>query len=89
MRFEWDKVKSAANLEKHGISFSESAGLWRDPNMIAVRANRNGEQRWVALARMSGAVWAAVYTERGDAIRIISVRKATLKEAASYDKANR
>lgn len=56
MRFEWDKVKSAANLEKHGISFSESVGLWRDPNMIAVRANRNGEQRWVALARMSGAV---------------------------------
>lgn len=57
--------------------------------MIVVRANRNGEQRWVALARMSGSVWATVYTERGDAIRIISVRKATLKEAASYDKANR
>ena len=89
MRFDWDEAKSELNEAKHGISFDDAIGLWGDVNMVAVRASRNGEPRWVALARMGGRVWAAVYTVRGDTIRLISVRKATAKEAASYDKANR
>ena len=89
MRFDWDEAKSERNEAKHGISFDDAVGLWEDANMVAVRANRSGEPRWVALARMDGRIWAAVYTARGDAIRLISVRKATAKEAASYDKANR
>lgn len=89
MKFDWDDAKDALNEVKHGISFKEAVLLWSDSGMIAVRADRHGEQRWVALARMYGAVWAAVYTVRGDVIRIISVRRATAKEAARYDEANR
>jgi hypothetical protein len=43
----------------------------------------------VALARYGGACWTSVFTVRNDRVRIISVRRSTAKEAASYDKANR
>lgn len=89
MKFEYDHRKSMANLEKHGIDFADAASLWDDPRMIAVEANRNGERRWVALARRWGGYWAAVYTIRGDSIRIIFVRHATKKEASTYEKADR
>ena len=32
--FEWDEVKAAANLEKHGVSFAEAATVFADPLSI-------------------------------------------------------
>ena len=29
--FEWDSVKAAANLLKHGVSFAEAATVFADP----------------------------------------------------------
>ena len=31
MRFEWDALKAAANLRKHGVSFDEAASAFFDP----------------------------------------------------------
>lgn len=30
MKFEWDKLKAAANLGKHGVSFDEGATVFLD-----------------------------------------------------------
>ncbi len=30
-RFEWDEVKAAANLRKHGVPFEEAASVFSDP----------------------------------------------------------
>lgn len=89
MEFDWDDAKNALNEAKHGISFCEATLLWADQDMVSICSNRGGERGWIALARAYGAVWAVVYTMRGDAIRIISARRATAKEVAAYGKANR
>jgi uncharacterized DUF497 family protein len=31
MRYEWDPIKAADNLAKHGVSFEEAATALRDP----------------------------------------------------------
>lgn len=89
MRFEWDEEKSEANERKHGIAFDEARELWSDPFMVVVEVDRNGERRKVGISRALGGYWVEVYTQDGERVRIISVRRATAKEAASYDKANR
>lgn len=88
MDFEWDPVKSALNEAKHGISFDEATELWGDADMVVVEVERGGETRWVGIARGLGSYWVVVYTLRDDAVRIISVRRATKKEASTYDRLN-
>ena len=87
MRFIYDPQKSAANYEKHGMGFDDAKRLWDDPNMIMTRSDRFGESRWIAIARLEGTCWTAVFTKRDHAIRIISVRRAQPQEVSRYDKA--
>lgn len=84
MRFEWDGAKSEANEAKHGIPFGEACALWDDPDALEVPAHRRGERRRMLIASLSGSVWSAVFTRRGDAVRIISVRPATETERKAY-----
>lgn len=84
MRFEWDRAKSEANEAKHGISFEEARELWGDPDALAVPARKRGERRFMLIASLSGSVWSAVFTKRGDSVRIISVRPATDTERKAY-----
>jgi len=32
--FEWDPIKAASNLQKHGVSFAEAATVFFDPLSI-------------------------------------------------------
>ena len=34
--FEWDPLKAASNLQKHGVSFAEAATVFFDPLSITV-----------------------------------------------------
>lgn len=88
MDFEWDPDKSASNETKHGISFDEAVELWDDVDMIVVEVKRGGETRKVGIAKGFGSYWVVVYTLRDGVVRIISVRRATKKEASTYDKLN-
>ena len=38
MNFEFDPLKSDANLRKHGIDFLEAQALWRDPALVEIPA---------------------------------------------------
>ena len=87
MKFEYDERKSAANLEKHGIDFEEAQALWNDPDFLEFSLEFKGEVRMGAMARYAGRCWVAIYTMRGEAVRLISVRGATRKEMAFHDKA--
>jgi len=52
LQFEWDPAKAAANLRKHGVSFSDAATLFFDDAAITVRdPDAAGEERFVALGR--------------------------------------
>ena len=88
MNFEYDPSKSESNLQKHGIDFEEAKELWRDPQRIEYGVEHGGEKRFIEVARLADGCWTAVYTMRGDNVRIISVRRSTREEVALYDKTN-
>ncbi|MFA7567329.1 MAG: BrnT family toxin [Alkalispirochaeta sp.] len=83
--FEFDLQKSASNKKKHGIDFDEAQGLWQDPDRLVIPARSDDEERFALLAEHQGKVWAAFYTIRNDATRIISVRRARETEEAIYE----
>jgi uncharacterized protein len=85
MEFEFDPVKSASNLEKHGVDFVEAQQLWQDPMRIEVPARTTGEPRRLVIGQMGGKHWSAVVTYREDRVRIISVRRARDEEIRIYE----
>ena len=88
--FEWDPDKEAANLQKHGISFTQAAAAFRDPFAVDWIDDREdyGEERVVLLGMTDGSVLLVVYTERGSRIRIISARRADRYEQEIYFREN-
>ena len=84
MEFEFDRAKSAANLEKHGIDFIGAQALWSDPDRLEIPARLLDEPRNQVIGRIGGLLWSAFITLRGNRIRIISVRRARDEEEAAY-----
>ncbi|OGV74917.1 MAG: hypothetical protein A3K19_09130 [Lentisphaerae bacterium RIFOXYB12_FULL_65_16] len=85
MRFEWDEDKRRDNLRKHGLDFRDAeqvfAGVvltWEDERAAY------GEQRFLAFGLLQGRVVAVAYTWRGEAMRLISMRKAASDEEQTY-----
>ncbi len=85
MRFEFDPAKSKANAAKHGIDFHAAQELWADDLRLVEPARSDAEQRQRLIGRAAGKVWTAIFTERGENIRIISVRRARDNEKAQYE----
>lgn len=85
MDFEYDPAKSASNLSKHGIDFDQAQALWDDPWMLEAPAKTEDEPRFLSIGKIEGKHWAAVRTPRGEAVRIISVRRARKEEIGYYE----
>ena len=85
MKFEWDEKKSAINLSKHGIDFNAATKLWEDEDRIQIQTAFPIENRIILIGKIKGKLWAAIYTRRDNAIRIISVRRARKREARLYE----
>ena len=86
MRFEWDADKSRTNVLKHGIDFEEAQNLWLNETRVQIQAPYPVENRGILISEYKGKLWTAIFTMRGDATRIISVRRARRKEAKLYEK---
>ena len=86
MNFEWNEQKSRANSAKHGIDFETATQLWNDGDRVEVHTIFPDENRSIMIGRINKKLWAAIFTQRGKSIRIISVRRARTKEAALYEK---
>ena len=86
MEFEWDSEKSESNRKKHGIDFETAKSLWLDGNRVEIHAPHPVEDRAILIAQYLNRVWTAIYTMRGDVIRIISARRARKKEVSLYEK---
>jgi uncharacterized DUF497 family protein len=85
MDFEFDPDKSSANLAKHGIDFEAAQALWLDDRRIeAGVVIRGEEERQLVVGSIDDRLWTAVVTRRGDALRIISVRRARSREEEEY-----
>ncbi len=90
MRFEWDEAKNQANIRKHGIDFRQAAYVFADLFALSIPDDDHSEmeERWLLLGKnLSNQVLLVVHTFRyDDVIRIISARKATATETATYVK---
>jgi uncharacterized DUF497 family protein len=89
MDVEFDPEKDAINHAKHGVSLAFGERLWGDPDVIIVPTVRveDGEQRFRAIGEVGGRLWTAVHVYRGEAIRMISVRKSNDGETRTYHRA--
>ena len=88
MNFEWDNEKEKANRMKHGLDFRTAAMVFADPYRKEKYDEKHSvtEERYITIGKIGDAVaiLTVVYTERGDAIRIISARLATKQEKEAY-----
>ena len=84
----WDPAKAEANLQKHGVRFSDAEAVLFDPLALSMEdEDAQGEDRYIAMGQDTvGRVLVVVYTYRGDTIRLISARPATHKEIKAYEK---
>jgi len=84
--FEWDDDKAAANARKHGVTFEEARGVFRDPWAIELVDDRAayGEDRFVLIGMTQSRVLVVVYVLREQRNRIISARKAEPNERRAY-----
>ena len=81
MDCEWDEAKRAANLAKHGVDFPAAAAVLEARPLVFADERRDyGEARYVALGELAGRLLVVVFTLRGQAVRIISARKANARE---------
>jgi hypothetical protein len=85
MEFEFDPVKSATNKAKHGIDFVEAQAIWLDDGLLEAPLLPKDEPRFLVIGRFQGKHWAAICTRRGEAVRIISVRRARKTEVMFYE----
>lgn len=87
--FAWDPRKAKANLTKHGISFEEAQSVFLDPNALIIEDPEHSdyEDRFVLLGvslRGSCLIVNHCYRDADNVIRLISARRASVKEAKEY-----
>jgi uncharacterized DUF497 family protein len=85
MSFVWDETKRRTNLRKHGIDFAYAEQIFAGITLTA-EDNREayGERRFLSLGLLDDQVVSIAHTEHDEEIRIISIRKATKREAHFY-----
>jgi uncharacterized DUF497 family protein len=87
MRYTWDLKKAAANLKKHGISFSEAVTAFNDRGAF-FEPDKDFPVRGNLIAySVESRMLFVVYLDREDPdlTRIIMARKSTLQERKRYE----
>lgn len=81
MDIEFDTAKDASNIAKHGVSLALAVLILEALVGEEQDVRRDyGEPRFNAFGLVAGRLFVCTYTPRGEALRIISVRKAHRKE---------
>jgi uncharacterized protein len=91
--FEWDVNKANLNEGKHGVSFEESATVFKDPRALSIFDDDHSanEDRWVTIGiSNTGRLLVVSHTYQKNnknniAIRVFSSRKASKKESKQYE----
>ena len=88
MRYEWDEQKNRSNFQKHGIEFADAVTVLNDTAALTRQDTDSEEIRHITLGTdATGRLLVVVYTYRyEDSIRIISARRASRPERASYER---
>jgi uncharacterized protein len=83
--FEWSEEKRVSNIGKHSVDFEIAVYIWLTQTFDQPDSRfEYSEDRFVTFGMVRNTVLAVVWTPRGDAIRIISARKANRHEREAY-----
>ena len=84
--YGWDEAKRRSNLAKHKVDFNTMDGFEWETAVIELD-DSGDEERWNAIGFIGLVLHFVVYAERGDILRVISLRKADRKEVRKYAQA--
>ena len=81
MKIEYDEAKRLRTLKKRGLDFLDAPKVF-DGVWFAISDDRHdyGEERFISYGELDGRPVAMVWTWRGDARRIISMRHVHAEE---------
>ena len=82
MEFEWDDIKNQENIRKHGVSFHQAELIWEGIHFEIENLARSDDEetRNATMGWIGSRVYLAIWTSRGQKIRLISVRRAGKNE---------
>ena len=90
-RLEFDSVKNGTNRRKHGISLDRFGDMDFDAALVAEDISHSSvtETRWSYLGPIDDVLHVGIVTYRGNATRVISLRRASRHERKQYEQAHR
>ena len=93
MKFEWDHGKAELNERKHGVSFDEARSVFGDAFALHVYDGTHSwdEERFIIIGTSERErLLTVAYVERIEmTFRLISARRATLRERNDYEEKKR
>lgn len=88
MQITYDPAKDARNTEERGLPFAQVADFeWCTALIKKDDRFEYGESRYQAMGFIGDRLYVVVFTPRGDAVHVISFRKANKREVKSYEQA--
>jgi uncharacterized DUF497 family protein len=87
MHISFDPAKDAINLAKHGVSLVVARQIdWSSVLCCPDDRCDYGELREIGFTVVAQRLYVVVFVQRGDEMRIISLRKANAREVKIYEK---
>ena len=90
MEWTWDPAKNTENVRKHRVHFEDAIRVFLDDNYLTTPDPYPYEQRWRTMGTVGPSILIVVHTwpnpgDQDQTGRIISARKTTRHERASYE----
>ena len=88
MDIEYDADKDAINRFKHRLPLAFGQRVFDDPEFALIPTIRIGdeEERWKAVGLVDGKLYTTIHVQRGETVRMISVRRSNDGERRDYDR---
>jgi uncharacterized DUF497 family protein len=85
VRVTYDPAKNAWNIRYRGLAFDSARDFDFENALIAVdKRHEYGETRYIAIGMLSARIHVLCFAEAPDGIRVISFRKANVREVKRY-----
>ncbi len=85
MQIEFDPAKRAVTLTERGLDFAQAGEVFAGRHYTAPDLREDyAEDRFITVGLLDGRMVVMVWTPRGEARRIVSMRKANDREQARY-----
>lgn len=86
MKFVWDENKRRINRQKHDLDFADANIVFAGVT-VTFQDSRNdyGEERFITIGMLGFITVVIAHTEAPNEIRVISMRKANIRERKAYE----